>query len=1582
MSENYFKMPPLDISDSVCVDNKSIYSEFDEISQTTALNTITELRCLFIYDNNNVQLLSVPYVESEKIFFDELDDEDLKSSFFLHVLNGRLYANCVRPAFFLNCEDSICDSLEITKNCLLNMESLGHKYLIYVEQINDQNKLFHNYQTVNLKEITVGKNMNNDIVYENNYILDLHAVFTWQAGNWSVKAHNNAIGIVVNNKVVDYAKLQVGDIIYIWGLQIIIGIGFFSINDGNEQYIISTDNFRKVKTAQNIYSLERPLLEEEDKLFNRLPRQRLAMELNDIVIEAPPLSLNSSQIPLLLRMGGSMVMGGASALAGNYIMLLSSVLFPILTQKYSEKEKKEYEERRIKSYHEYLNDKKVEIKKEVENEEYVLEQNYPELNNVLDYSFSEKKLWERRKTDDDFLRIRIGKGDIPLIAKIDYPQHRFTIDEDELENKMYELAEKEILLHSMPIMVDFIDHFLCGITGNKKDKIRLICQIVMMTVLLHSYDEVKTIFIVDSEELSDIEFVKYIPHSWNNQKDFRYIATNPSEALQIGEFLKQELEMDIDKPRKLKEILKSRPYYMVFALNKQIFDTIEILKSVMQSEENCGITIITAFDDIPKDCSLLFTLDKEEKTVINLKQIEQKNSLFDFDEFDSILAHESMCKMSNTKLKIITQAYSLPKTITFLEMFGVGRIEHLNPLKRWKESNPAQTLKTPIGVSTDGSTFMLDLHQKYQGPHGLVAGTTGSGKSEFLLTYILSMAVNYHPDEVQFLLIDYKGGGLAGAFDDEDHGIHLPHVVGTITNLDGASIQRSLISIQSELIRRQKIFNNVKKITDEATMDIYSYQRLYRNNLVEEPMSHLFIISDEFAELKQQQPEFMDSLISAARIGRSLGVHLILATQKPSGVVNDQIRSNTKFRVCLKVQDKADSNDMLKRPEAAELKDTGRFYLQVGYNEFFALGQSAWSGAEYFPQDEVVVQKDDSIQFVDSIGQNILEIRPQKDKIVSCGSQLNAVVKMLSNVAKENNIKSKMLWKPELPSKIDVSLFNKEHSCVEDYLNTYIGILDDPENQQQIPLYIDLMHCQNIMLIGDSGSGKSTLFQTIIYSIAKEYSPEQVNFYILDFSSRMLKVFNNLPHCGGVLCEDEVDALDNFFKLINKYILERKKIFSELEVDTYEAAIEIKPLPLILVFIDNVSGLSETKIGEIHSYNLPRYLRDSVKYGVKYIISCKHLNDTSSKIKQELKDRIAFHLKDKFEYSEALDCKVTYTPTELSGRCLYNYKDRPLELQLAYYFPEKSDKERLQIIKEGINEISDIYSGFLPAKRLPTISETVSYEEFARQFSNGRIPLGYSKKNQKAVALPLRQFSMLSIYIGNPIGNLAIIDNFVYAALKEKMDVWVIKRMENSIFHSDSSEHINKILKNNQHIYELSLSQMQIVWKQLSEEMGKRRKILEDYCIEQGIDEEQNEYEDLAFDFLYENTSPLLLFIESFYDFSSILDDISSLVFDKLFQTAQKRNIYILACFETEEKKEIKNKTLYYGFNPDELIMLFGGNFDKQSICQINLPNINNAGTLQFNVALMQYKKDIYPMLMPCGEIKTEDINEDKESIF
>ena len=324
--------------------------------------------------------------------------------------------------------------------------------------------------------------------------------------------------------------------------------------------------------------------------------------------------------------------------------------------------------------------------------------------------------------------------------------------------------------------------------------------------------------------------------------------------------------------------------------------------------------------------------------------------------------------LSNIPIEFEDGLKQLPDAITFLEMEKVGKVEQLNILNRWHSNDSTSSLKAEVGVDSQGDLMYLDLHEKFHGPHGLIAGMTGSGKSEFIITYILSMAINYSPDDVAFILIDYKGGGLAFAFENKATGKILPHLAGTITNLDKAEMDRTLVSISSEIKRRQKIFNDARDKLNESTIDIYKYQKYFKEGKLEEAIPHLFIICDEFAELKSQQPDFMDNLISVARIGRSLGVHLILATQKPSGVVNDQIWSNTKFRVCLKVQDESDSKEMLKRPEAASLKQTGRFYLQVGYDEYFALGQSGWCGAKYYPSEKIVKQVDKSINFLNDNG--------------------------------------------------------------------------------------------------------------------------------------------------------------------------------------------------------------------------------------------------------------------------------------------------------------------------------------------------------------------------------------------------------------------------------------------------------------------------------------------------------------------------------------------------------------------------------------------------------------------------------------
>ena len=388
------------------------------------------------------------------------------------------------------------------------------------------------------------------------------------------------------------------------------------------------------------------------------------------------------------------------------------------------------------------------------------------------------------------------------------------------------------------------------------------------------------------------------------------------------------LEPELARREELKgeddpDVLK--PHYVVFALDKTLAGKSDLVGRILRQKSPHGFYVVALYDQLhllPRECRSVIEVGSGATRIYDPEDTSgafravRTDVAFDGD------ARDLAVQLANTELDTMSAAFVLPDAVSFLELHGVGKVEHLNALSRWKESNPALSLEAAVGIGSNGEPLVLDVHEKRHGPHGLIAGMTGSGKSEFIMTYILSLAVTYAPDEVAFVLIDYKGGGMANAFAD------LPHVAGTMTNLDGAAVNRSLVSIQSELKRRQGIFNQAAVATGTSNIDIYKYQSMYREGVVKEPLPHLLIISDEFAELKSQQPEFMSQLVSAARIGRSLGVHLILATQKPSGVVDDQIWSNSRFRVCLKVQEKADSMEVIKRPDAAALTTTGRFYCR------------------------------------------------------------------------------------------------------------------------------------------------------------------------------------------------------------------------------------------------------------------------------------------------------------------------------------------------------------------------------------------------------------------------------------------------------------------------------------------------------------------------------------------------------------------------------------------------------------------------------------------------------------------------------
>lgn len=1252
----------------------------------------------------------------------------------------------------LDAQNQKTDRSEIRPMSFLSLKchNSDERIILYAEDVDPSRQTFSKFVMLEPGCLGIGRADNNNLFFTNRFVSGNHAQLYFDGNNWSVYDLQSTNGTYVNGYRVEKANLCPGDMIYIMGLKIVVGSNYFAVNNPDGLLTLQADNLIGYQ-AQTVENVERNDELPEEEHFYRSPRFYREVEHSTVKIDPPPQIQKLETVPLALMLGPSLTMGLTSLSTGllsvsNVIsnggdisqalptllmsvsMLLGTVLWPILTKRYEKKQKAKNELNRQKKYLAYLDEIRDEIKRKCKEQSDILAENLVAPDECISRICEEKaNLWERANTHTDFLKLRLGLGNLPLDADVICQEKKFTMEQDNLQDAMLSLDSEPKVLHNVPISLPFAEKYVAGIYGEKKEVTNFIKMLILQTVALHSYDEVKIVLIADNDSGS-WDFIRFIPHFWDDEKTIRFFATNVDELKDLSAYLEKNIMSRGDSEHR--GYAAYSPYYFIISADKRLSESSDVIEQLSKLKSNSGFSLIfetEALNDLPKEVSSVICVNGNDSCVFDRTDTSGKALTFIPDTVNESVIESVSEKIANIELDQSSRHYALPNMITFMEMFNVGKIEHLNCLTRWKENNPTKTLQTPVGIDSYGGVFNLDLHEKFHGPHGLVAGMTGSGKSEFIITYILSLAVNYHPNEVAFILIDYKGGGLTGAFEDDERGIKLPHLAGTITNLDGAAVKRSLISIQSELRRRQAIFNEARKISNEGTMDIYKYQQLYRDRVVTEPVPHLFIISDEFAELKTQQPEFMEQLISAARIGRSLGVHLILATQKPSGVVDDQIWSNSKFRVCLKVQEKADSQDMIKCPDAAELSQTGRFYLQVGFNELFALGQSAWCGAEYIPTETVEKSVDDSVRIVDNLGHTLMSVKPAK-KVTNTGKkvkQIVSIVKYLSDLANEENISVRSLWLPPISPKIYVDALDKKYcnTSVGTNLCPIVGEYDDPFNQKQGVLTIPFSTEGNCLIYGSTGNGKTTMLTTIAYSLIKNHSADELNLYIMDFGSETLRVFEKAPQVGGVIVSSDSEKTVNFFKMLHKEIDYRKNLFSEFGGD-YAGYCKNSgnTVPNIVVLINNYAGFIEQYEDLIESFAL--LTRDGVKYGIYFVVTASNTNAMRYAIAQNFKMNMCMQLNDATDYSMIVGKTDGLVPSKYKGRGLVAL-DRVYEFQTAYC---SDATDTYEFLRDYCEKLSDNAINY--AKKIPILPTNVKLGDVEGAITDLKaVPIGIGKKS-------------------------------------------------------------------------------------------------------------------------------------------------------------------------------------------------------------------------------------------------------------
>jgi len=1366
---------------------------------------------VYICDKNKIQVYTLPNKVEDEYIINYKSNEGIEESITLTAQENEWYISSdFNTTIYKNDIETPKCKLEGNQIYKIKYKDIDEFIKMYCYNIPMKNNY---YLLENIADFYIDNNKDSIIYYNNPNILFKHIRIHKDNGIWFLDTSNEENKVVyINQKKVIKKSLQMGDVIFVEGLKIIWMNTYIIINDeinnvyvklkqfNKEEYLGNSNKYNPVKESEknaNLYT--------EEQVFFHTPRLKDKIGRKVVKIDKPPTSDKQDEIPAFFTYGATVMMGisssitgfiaifnvasGKGTLLGSMVeiviclsMILGMVMFPVIQAKLKKKLSKKKEEKRQTRYTEYINNKRKEIDDEIKNENRILFANNLNAEEIQKAIIEMKSdVWCREISEEDFLSVRLGLGTRDASIDVELSLEDFTLEDDNLREEAKKIKNQNYTLENVPITISLVQNNILPIiiNDNYKNKNEYINWLMLQLITYYSGVDLKIAIFTTDENKEKWEYFKYVSHCYDQDKKIRLFATLEDEYKELTSYFEEEFEkrenarIDENSTREVDGKTKAKykhfdKYFLLITDNYLGIKNYEIMNNIMD-KENIGFSVLiveNTMSMIPSKCKSFIEINEDNGIIYNREDEEKKQTLFKPEIFSGDINIYSR-RIANIPAYSLKTVMTLPTTYNFLEMYKVGKIEQLNISNRWATNDPTNGLGAAIGIKEDGKIMKLDLHEKNHGPHGLIAGSTGSGKSEFIITYILSMAINYDPKEVQFILIDYKGGGLAGAFENKLTKTKIPHLIGTITNLDTNEMTRTLVSINSEIKRREKIFNNTRDMLGESTVDIYKYQRYYREGKVKEPIAHLFIISDEFAELKQQQPEFMDELVSTARVGRSLGIHLILATQKPAGVVNDQIWSNSRFKVCLKVQNVEDSNEMLKRPEAASIKEKGRFYLQVGTNELFELGQSAWTGAKYIPTERIIKSYDDSIDIIDNIGNIVNTINDKTEEVlsVSQGDQLTNIVKFLSNIAERDQIKVKPLWLPKIPELVYLpNLIQKYSYKYSPYkFETIIGEYDMPARQQQDLLKLDITNSGNILITGSAGSGKENMLTTMIYSLVLGHSPNEINVYIYDFGSEALKTFNSMPHVGDVILTDDKEKVKNSVRFFERELSRRKEILAEYggSYNLYLTKSE-KKMPLILVVANIYEALLEKYPQEGDRLN--RILRDGYKYGIVFVASTLGVNSISAFTKQLFTQKIATQLNDNYDYKYVYKAPLGLVPSRNFGRGIITIDDYGYEFQTAYIYKKS---EIVETIKELCIKRREKYDKIPSIPIIPTKINAETLNQYIEKKSI--IPLGINIDNGKVVKHNFEENKILQI-----IGNKALNNKEFLSELIE-----IIKETEN-----------------------------------------------------------------------------------------------------------------------------------------------------------------------------------------------------------
>ena len=838
-----------------------------------------------------------------------------------------------------------------------------------------------------------------------------------------------------------------------------------------------------------------------------------------------------------------------------------------------------------------------------------------------------RRLWERRRTDPDYLLLRIGTADLPSTVELTDPT------QDEHRRRRF------WLIPDAPVTIPLVERPVVGVAGPAGVPRAAGRWLVAQIAALHSPQDVQICILTDSSGQAAWAWTRWLPHCQpaEGQNCAALVGTDAETvAARIAEL--QTIITGRQKAlgdRHVERVRFTREIVVVFDGSRKLRSLPGAI-GVLREGPTVGVYCICLDANerlLPAECHAVAAAGPDGRLVV--QQMNQPAIAPVRPEFVTPAWSDRLAR-SLAPVRDVSgddEDAGLPEACRLLDVLDLEPPAALAIAARWNAGG--RSTLAVVGASFDGP-FGIDLRK--DGPHALIAGTTGAGKSELLQTLIASLACVNRPDAMTFVLVDYKGGS---AFKDC---VHLPHVVGLVTDLDAHLTRRALASLSAELTRRERILAaaGVKDIEDYTAQLEREARDSRRADSLLAPMPRLVIVIDEFASLVRDLPDFVTGLVSIAQRGRSLGIHLILATQRPSGVVSADIRANTNLRIALRVTDAGESADVIEAPDAAAISRAtpGRAYVRLGHASLlpFQAGRIGGHrpGTVQASQPRVI-----------PLGWSALgrpepprpAARSQADDDVT---DLKVLVGQIQHAAAGLRIPAQHSpWLAPLPQTLllrDLPAA-RTRPPIRGAAELPFGLTDLPELQRQRPATLNLDTVGHLMAAGAPRSGRSQLLRTIAASIAVSCSSADAHVYGIDCGNGALLPLADLPHCGAVVTRTQAERAARLITRLGAELERRQDLLAEGGyADVTEQRAGVPPpgrLPHIMVLLDRWEGftttLAETGGGALTDV-ITQILAEGASAGI-HLIMTGDRSLLAGRIAAMCENKLAFKLAEKDDYA-------------------------------------------------------------------------------------------------------------------------------------------------------------------------------------------------------------------------------------------------------------------------------------------------------------------------------------------------------------